>query len=43
MDSDEYKLMEPVSADEKTLDAGRQIIRHRGCTLGILVAAIVLA
>ena len=35
--------MESVPRDENTLDADRRIIGHRGCILGILIAALIVA
>ncbi len=43
MNTDERERMESVSRDENTLDADRQIIGHRGCILGILIVALIVA
>jgi len=43
MSTDQRDSMEPVSRDEDTLDADRQIVGRRGYVLGILIAALNVA
>ncbi|NUQ65889.1 MAG: hypothetical protein HUU20_25790 [Pirellulales bacterium] len=43
MDTDEHQLIESMSRNENNLDADRQKPGSRGYTLGILIAAVVLA